>query len=226
MRTLRRENAKEITMERLAVGAVVAGSSERRAYGVAVFIGGAVWREEAIMLSLAASEMLGVLLGARASFRRIRIVLILGVDYGAQGVYGTHFVLADSAVHDFAPPQKAIEIKSAAALDDGDRQRPVFGADIESSFVVRFFHQPVHLLVFLRELIVLGITIVRAVGPKNYVMGVGAEDGDHRVLVMITGGIVESLGCFLWRGKGLVLGARGGLGFGLRRRGLTVERST
>src|SRR6202453_4485488 len=224
MRTLRRENAKEITMERLAIRAVVAGSSEGGAYGVCVLFGGAVWREEAIMLPLVAGEMLGVLLDVRASFRRIRIILILSADYGAQGVYGPHFVLADAAVHDFAPPKKAIEIKSAIALDDGDRQGPVFGADIESSFVVRFFHEPMHLLVFLGELIVLGIAIVRAVGPNNYVTGVGAEDGDHGVLVMIADGIIESFGCFLGRGKGLVLGARAGLGFGLRRRNLSGGR--
>src|SRR5271170_2788356 len=174
------------------------------------------------MLSLAASEMLGVLLGVRASLRRIRIVLILSVDYGAQGVHRGHFVLADAAVHDFTPPKKAIEIKSPVALDDRDRQGPVFGADIESSFVIRLFYQPVHLLVFLGELIVLGIALVRAVGPKNYVTGVGAEDGDHGFLVMITGGIVERFGCFPWRRKGR---ARGGLGFGLRRRGLSGWRS-
>ena len=60
--TLRRENAEEVAMERVAIRTIVAGLREIGTDGIAVVIAAAGWREEAVMLTLAAGEVLRVFL--------------------------------------------------------------------------------------------------------------------------------------------------------------------
>ena len=61
------------------------------------------------------------------------------------------FVFADSPEHDFLCAGIRVKTPCAVLVDEWERERPVFGADIEGHRPIDLATKPVHLLVFLDE---------------------------------------------------------------------------
>jgi hypothetical protein len=84
--------------------------------------------DEAVLLSLAADDLLRVLVEARAVVL-LEGVLVLRVDVIAARLDGSQLVFPDAAVEDFLPPGLRVEEPLAVPADDRERQRPVLVSD-------------------------------------------------------------------------------------------------
>ena len=126
------------------------------------------------MLALIAEELAGVLLHLLVVVRGGG-VLLLSADERLKHVNSVVLISADAAVENLLDAAGGIEVPLAAAvLHQADGQRPVVGAHIEGSGLVRLDHDAMHLVVVadeVRDCVFIGYIVA---GMQNLI-GVGAK---------------------------------------------------
>src|SRR5258708_22691044 len=104
---------------------------------------------QAIVSAFIADQFLRKLLGDVA-LRMCKIVL-LRLDQFAARIQGGKFIGANAAEKDLVFAGVRVEIPGAVVVNQGNRKRPVFGADHQGYRAVRLGDEAMHLLVFDNE---------------------------------------------------------------------------
>src|SRR5246127_3117446 len=100
-------------------------------------------------------------------------------------------VLSDSAEEDLLLAAIGIEIPFTVLGNQGNREGPVFSADIEDCASVRFADQTVHLLVFLAELFAFELVLLLVARGSDFLSG--SENGLQSWFIPLLGSLKESV---------------------------------
>ncbi len=149
---------------------------------------------KAVVLSFITEDLFGVLvvvLGGVFLLRRHQLLA---------NANGREFIPPNSPENNFLLARLGVEIPPLAVVHERYGRGPVFRTNIQVDGSVRFFHQAVHLLIFLEE-IGAALGILGFVARRDNFLSVGSEDLEHGFLVIIPGCRHQRLGGFFRRGK-------------------------
>ncbi len=126
---------------------------------------------------------------------RLGGILALCIDERVQDVDGIVFVGAHSPIENFLLARLGVEVPGAAGvLDQGNRNRPILGADIKRHRLVRLDHHAMHLVVAANE-IRQHVLVGNLVASMENLVRVRTEDRCQRLAVIRLGRVVESQHC-------------------------------
>src|ERR1700723_3503143 len=110
-------------------------------------------------------------------------IFFLRGDHFLANAYRRKFVFADPPEQNFLSPGLRIEIPLARAIDERNRRRPVFRADVPRGGAVGFFHQPVHHLKFLDKILARSRVFLGIAGLNDR-FPVRPQHLEHRLLII------------------------------------------
>src|SRR4029077_11755845 len=133
MSSLASDDAKQIAIEWVLIDALVVWTfsiriSDERVDG-AVELVGSIMPVQAIVPALIADQFLRELF--REVSQRAGKISLLRFDQLAARIHGGNFILANAAEKDLVFARGGVEIPGTVAVHQGNRKRPILGADNE-----------------------------------------------------------------------------------------------